>query len=176
MEKEKKNATYHLARKITELKEKNLIEKSVKSHNGKPCMNDRSIAMIETMWMQGATDPVAAQGAGMSLSTLNNYVANHPEFRDRRIYLKQLSKEVPKFKAKKVVEEALNNGDTKTAQWVLEKTDRDYQPTINVNKQVTVLSLSELAKDVTDKDLLDVVDVSEIEEVEEVEDNQTNNE
>jgi len=85
---------------------------------GRPTkMTEITVKKLEEAFSIGCSDSEACFHAGISKPTLYDYCKLHPDFSDR----KELLKSSPMFKAKKVVDTALDGGDVKTAQWVIEK-------------------------------------------------------
>lgn len=85
---------------------------------GRPlAVTPQVIAKLETAFSMGCTELEACLLAGICHSTLKNYQIKNPEFMAR----KKLLKENPVLKSRKVVIDALDNGDLDTAKWYLER-------------------------------------------------------
>lgn len=95
---------------------------------GRPTvMTEEVIAALRQAYLVGATNEEAAHYAGISPTTIYNYIEKNPEF------LEQINawKSEPILKAKQTVVKALAN-DTKNAQWYLEKKAKDFKTKIEM--------------------------------------------
>ncbi len=89
-----------------------------KNKMGRPTIMTQAVLnKLEAAWSVGATDKMACFYAGISHQALYNYQNDHPEFVERKEGLK----EKMVLKALNVVASALNDNDTNTAKWYLEK-------------------------------------------------------
>lgn len=85
---------------------------------GRPTeMTPETIDKLEYAFALGCSDLEACYYADIGKSTLYNYQNEHPEFLERKNTLK----ERPVFKARNEVMRAINEGDTATARWFLER-------------------------------------------------------
>ncbi|BCS86838.1 hypothetical protein [Pseudodesulfovibrio sediminis] len=85
---------------------------------GRPTkMTEMTLKKLEEAFALGSTDVEACLYAEISHTTLSNYCNAHPEFLER----KQTLKLNPVLKARKVVMDDLEKGDSSTAKWVLDK-------------------------------------------------------
>lgn len=89
-----------------------------KHPGGRPTkMTPEVINKLEEAFEWGCTDREACLHAGISPATLYNYCAENEKFLER----KELLKESPLIKARRVVVNSLEENNEKTAQWVIEK-------------------------------------------------------
>lgn len=89
---------------------------------GRPTiMTPETVKILEDAFSVGATDLEACFLANISKQTLYTYQDKYPEFVDRKEALKNM----PKYKAKKVVAGKIEEGDEKVAQWYLERKGKD---------------------------------------------------
>lgn len=72
---------------------------------------------LEACFLIGATDTEACIVAGISRETFYKYCTKNPEFADR----KDMLKDMPSYKARKVVDSALDDNDINTAHKVLDR-------------------------------------------------------
>ena len=87
---------------------------------GRPTvMTDAVIAKLEHAFSLGCTDLEACFFAGVSKDAFYDYQAKTPGFADRKDALKTN----PVLKARKVLVDAVESGDVKTATWLVEKHD-----------------------------------------------------
>lgn len=75
------------------------------------------IDKLETAFSWGAGDLEACFYAGISKSALYDYQKRNPEFAER----KEILKEKMIFQARKVINDAMLEGDKETAKWYLER-------------------------------------------------------
>lgn len=91
---------------------------------GRPTiMTDEKVKELEGYFSIGATDLEACFLAGISKQTLYNYQEANPDFVDRKEALKNM----PKYKAKKVIVESIEKGDKADSKWYLERKDNDFK-------------------------------------------------
>lgn len=96
------------------------MAKGKKSNAGRPSkMTKAVVRKLETAFALGCSDAEACFYANIARSTLYAYCEKHPEFSER----KEALKKKPVFKARSVVMADLENGDSNTAKWVLDKHD-----------------------------------------------------
>tara|TARA_B100000686_G_scaffold345438_1_gene430045 strand:- start:2775 stop:3179 length:405 start_codon:yes stop_codon:yes gene_type:complete len=76
---------------------------------------------LEEAFALGCTDIEASLYAGISARTIYNYQEENPEFLQR----KEALKEQPVLKARKVVVDALDDGDKDMSRWYLERRKKD---------------------------------------------------
>lgn len=79
------------------------------------------IRILEDAFSVGATDKEACFLADIGESTLYDYCQANPEFSERKAALKKM----PNYKAKKVIVEAIEDGDKQQANWWLERKGKD---------------------------------------------------
>lgn len=85
---------------------------------GRPTvMTPEVVHKLESAFMLGCTDEEACLAADISKQTLYNYQEKNPEFIDR----KETLKSNPVYKARKVILNALDEGDVLTANKVIER-------------------------------------------------------
>ena len=85
---------------------------------GRPTvMTPETISKLDEAFSVGATDLEACFVANIGKDSLYRYIQEHPEYSDRKEALKNM----PKFKAKKVVTGKIDQGDEKVSQWYLER-------------------------------------------------------
>jgi len=85
---------------------------------GRPTiMTESTIQKLEQAFLMGCTDLEACLFADISKSTLYNYQEQNPEFVERKAALK----ENPFMLSRKVLLEALNDGDRATAHKMLDR-------------------------------------------------------
>lgn len=89
---------------------------------GRPTvMTEHTLQILEEAFSVGATDKEACFLANISESTLYNYCDAHPEYLQRKEALKNM----PNYKAKKLVVRKIEEGDEKQANWWLERKAKD---------------------------------------------------
>lgn len=92
---------------------------------GRPTvMTEEVIAKLEEAFANGATDLQACFLANISKDSLYRYIQEHPEFSDRKEALKDMIAYRAKLKVKHDIESELGS---KTAQWYLERKDKDFK-------------------------------------------------
>lgn len=74
-------------------------------------------AILEEAFLVGASDKEACLIADIAPSTLYNYCTEHEDFLERKEELK----EMVKYKARKNISEAIDNGNKSLSQWYLER-------------------------------------------------------
>ena len=84
-------------------------------------MTEDVLNKLENAFSYGLTDKQACFEAGISHQALYDYQNNHPEFTER----KEALKDNPKVLAKKIVVDALKDGDKHQANWYLERKVKD---------------------------------------------------
>ncbi len=85
---------------------------------GRPTvMTPENIAKLEIAFSNGASDLEACFIAGISKSTFYDYCKENPSFSDR----KEALKEMPKYRARVNIVEAINSGDKQQSNWYLER-------------------------------------------------------
>lgn len=89
-----------------------------------PVIDENVLKQLEDLFSSGATDREACFLANISQQTLYNYQKEHPDFIER----KEALKDMPKYKAKKVVIKAIESGDKQQANWYLDRKDPEYKP------------------------------------------------
>lgn len=90
---------------------------------GRPTvMTPEVIDKLRQAYLIGATDEEAAHYAGISARTIYEHIEKNPEFSQQR----EGWKGEPILKAKQTVVKGL--GETKNAQWYLEKKAKDFRP------------------------------------------------
>ena len=90
----------------------------MKSKAGRPAIVDEIVLQkLEEAFSIGATDIEACGRAGISTSTLYNYQEAHPEFLERKNYLKDM----PKYQARYNIVEAIKEGDKDMSKWYAER-------------------------------------------------------
>ena len=80
-------------------------------------MTPETVAKLEAAFLWGCTDLEACVYADISKHSLYRYQEEHPEFRDRKEVLKQN----PVMKARKVLLEALDDDDRAIANKIIER-------------------------------------------------------
>lgn len=96
---------------------------------GRPTVFDEmTLQKLEGAFVDGASDELACFLAEISESSLYNYQKEHPEFLERKKYLKEQTK----FQARKNIREAVKEGDLETTKWFLERKDKEYKPKSDV--------------------------------------------
>lgn len=94
----------------------------MKNVGGRPTvMTPETIQKLEQAFLIGATDREACLVADIGMATLYEYCQDNPSFSDRKEYLKDM----PKYKARLNVSDAINKGDKNTSQWYLERKVKD---------------------------------------------------
>lgn len=87
---------------------------------GRPTIvTDAVLHKLEEAFALGCTDVEACLFAGIAPSTLYNHQERDPSFVERKATLKTN----PVLKARKVVMDAVEDGDVNTAKWLVEKHD-----------------------------------------------------
>jgi hypothetical protein len=87
-------------------------------------IDESVLKILRDAFSVGASDEQACFLANISPQTLYNYQKEHPDY----VEYKATLKEMPKFKAKKVVVNAIEEGDKQQANWYLERRDKDFKP------------------------------------------------
>lgn len=93
------------------------------------------VAKLENAFSVRATDTQACIHAGISKATLYRFLDQNPEFRERFDTLREM---IP-LQAKTNVARDIMAGDTKTAQWLLERVDPEYSTKIKQDSTVKEL-------------------------------------
>lgn len=128
-----------------------------KHPGGRPTvMTPETIAKLEYAFSIGSDDASACLYAGIGNQTLYNYQERHPEFVERKKQLK--AQQV--FKARAVIENALNNDDTTTARWLLERKCKDEFSTkteIKTEPQTIVKYVTKEEREAVDKHIDDII-------------------
>lgn len=89
---------------------------------GRPTkMTPEIIRILEEAFIVGANDVEACFQAGITKTTLYEYCKDHPDFSDR----KEALKEMPKYRAKKNIAKALDDGDKYYSAWYLDRKAKD---------------------------------------------------
>jgi len=89
---------------------------------GRPTvMTDEALAKLEEAFSVGATDKEACFLANVSETSLYRYQEENPEFRERKEALKNM----PNYKAKKLIVKKIEEGDEKQANWWLERKGKE---------------------------------------------------
>ena len=84
---------------------------------------------LEMAFAKGCSDEDACDFAEISRQTLHNYQKKHPDF----VYRKAKLKNSMIFKARGVIESALDEGDKDIAKWYLERKKKDEFSTRSEN-------------------------------------------
>ncbi|WP_299081645.1 hypothetical protein [uncultured Paraglaciecola sp.] len=96
-----------------------------KSNAGRPTvMTDEVVAKLEEGFELGFNKTEACLHAGIARSVLYDYIDATKGYSDRIDVLRTR----PSMKAKRVISGAMDQGDAQTARWLLEKTNKDYNP------------------------------------------------
>jgi hypothetical protein len=91
---------------------------------GRPTvMDENTLQILEGYFADGASDELACFLAKISTSTLYNYQNEHPEFLDRKNYLK----EQVRFQARKNIRKKIESEDIETSKWYLERKDKEFK-------------------------------------------------
>lgn len=91
-----------------------------KNKGGRPTkMTEATLSKLESAFIYGCTDVEACFVADISHQTLYTYQEKHPEFLERKRRLKTS----PAVSARRVVKQAIEDGDMKVATWYLDKAD-----------------------------------------------------
>lgn len=89
---------------------------------GRPTvMDEMTLYKLEGAFADGASDEMACFLANISEATMYNYQKEHPEFLERKRFLK----DQVKFQAKKNIREKIANGDIETSKWFAERKMKD---------------------------------------------------
>lgn len=80
-------------------------------------INDKVVRKLEEAFSMGCTDGEACAYAEIGRSTLFDYIEENPEFSDRKETLKNM----PSFKAKRIINTALDGEDLVTAHKVVDR-------------------------------------------------------
>ena len=108
-----------------EKKKSKSAETRKKSNAGRPSkMTQEVLGKLEHYLSRGTTIPSACAYAGIDLSTFYDWKSNNKEFSEQlEVWQNDLN-----ARAKLLVSDAIDKGDVQTAKWVLEKTDKAYNP------------------------------------------------
>lgn len=89
---------------------------------GRPTiMTPETISLLEGAFLNGASDKEAIFQANIGSTTFYNYCAENPEF----VIRKEMLKDQVKYRARKNIAEAINDGDKPLSQWYLERKVKD---------------------------------------------------
>ena len=100
---------------------------------------------LEEAFALGCTDVEACFYAGISKTAFYEYQADNPQFAER----KEALKEQPVLKARKVVLDAIEEGDKQSSQWYLERKKKDeFSQKTEVKSEVTLNIVGEILKDI----------------------------
>jgi hypothetical protein len=112
---------------------------------GRPTVMDKAtVNKLEEAFALGCTDIEACFYAGISRQTLYTYQKDYPEFLDR----KEALKEQPVLKARKVVLDAIAEGDKQSSQWYLERKQKaEFSVRQDIKADVTVNIVGDILKD-----------------------------
>lgn len=92
---------------------------------GRPTvMDELTLKKLDECFANGGTDIQACFIANISTQTLYNYQHEHPEYIERKQALKDMIAYQAKLKIKHDLETELGS---KTAQWYLERKDKDFK-------------------------------------------------
>lgn len=95
---------------------------------GRPTvMTDLVVGKLEEGFTYGYTDKEACLHAGIHPDTLYEYCKKHPAFSER----KEVLKRTPTMLAKRTVFD--NLAQEATAKWLLEKTNKEYNPKTQID-------------------------------------------
>ncbi len=101
-----------------------------KDKGGRPTvMTQDVLRKLEEIFVVNGSDEDACFYAGISTQPLYDYQRKHPEYAERKYALKNM----PKLKAKKVLNEALAKKDKDVAKFILERTDKEYKNKTNID-------------------------------------------
>jgi len=96
-------------------------------------MTEERIGLLRKCFAEGCTDKEACLVAEISQKTLSDYQRRTPGFAEEKENLKAL----PIFKARKIINNALDKEDLDVAKWFLERKKKDEfalkQPETNIN-------------------------------------------
>lgn len=124
---------------------------------GRPSvMTQQIIDKLEYAFSLGCDDKSACFYAGISTQPLYDYQQAHPEFAERKAQLK--SQQV--FKARMAIDNALNQNDTATARWLLERKCRDEFSTrteIKTEPQTIIKYVSPEERDAVDNHIDEII-------------------
>ena len=108
-------------------------------------MTPEVVTKLEEAFLLGCTDQEACFFAGISRNTMHNYQRENPEFRDR----KQVLKSNPVLMARIVIIKALENGDTATANRILDRAEgRKMEVTAERNRPIRLVIQPTIAETV----------------------------
>lgn len=93
---------------------------------GRPTvMTPETISLLEGAFLNGASDKEAIFQAKIGSATFYEYCKENPEFAERKEHLK----DQVKYRARKNIVEAINEGDRELSQWYLErKVKEEFSP------------------------------------------------
>jgi len=98
------------------------LKKKINCNCGRPTvMTKEALSKLEGAFADGATDKLACFLAEVSEEAFYSYQNKNPEFKQRKEYLK----DQVKFQAKKVIRDAIANGDLDTSRWYAERKLKD---------------------------------------------------
>ena len=105
-------------------------------------MTPETIDKLEQAFLNGASDKEAIFQAGISESTFYDYYKGNSEFSERKEGLKSQVK----YRARKNVVDAINDGDKTLSQWYLErKVKEEFSQKTEVDQNITGnLSLTDM--------------------------------
>lgn len=94
-----------------------LHEKRYKNAGRDTIMTTDVVEKLEKCFSLAYTDEEACLSVGIDRKTLYNYCKKYPDFSTK----KELLKKKPNLKAKNIILQSLNEGDTNSAKWWLER-------------------------------------------------------
>ena len=111
-------------------------------------MTDNVIRKLDEAFMYGLSDRQACLYAEIPYSTFTSWLEKNEDYRTK----KELLKENPKLRAKINVAKSIGNGDLYDSRWLLERTDKDFNPKTQIGniegetfKTETTTDLSKLS-------------------------------
>lgn len=105
-----------------------------KNKGGQPTkMTPETIRLLQDAFVWGCTDSEACGYANISESTLYKYASEHPEFSE----LKARLKDMPTMKSKRIISQALDEGDLNTANRVIDRKEGQKIVQENINVELT---------------------------------------
>lgn len=97
------------------------MSRAIVNKGGRPsAITDSVLSKLEEAYLMGCSDREACLLSQISPSALYRYQEAHPEFRERK---KTLQKALT-IKARKIIQRDLEEGDSITAKWYLERKEK----------------------------------------------------
>lgn len=127
---------------------KEIVPLLTKRDVGRPTvMTDAVLDKLELLFSLGATDGIACEIVNIDPSTLYKYQQEHPDFIERKKYLKDMVT----WQAKANIAGKINSGDIQQSNWWLERKAKDEFSTRSENVNANINLNSEMSDEEKEK-------------------------